>query len=74
MSTAEAISEIKGLDVSDRLKALNEIWDSILGEEQQLEAPSWQKTILSDRLSNLKESPNQGDTWQKVKKRIRGNT
>lgn len=47
------ITEIKSLPVSERIMLMEEIWDSLCHEQEQLESPLWHRDILNDRLELL---------------------
>ena len=72
MSVTEAIEKIKRLKLADRLKALDELWDSVVLEEDSVGLPDWQKAIIQERLDDLDNNSESGDTWDNVKKRILG--
>lgn len=47
------ITEIKALPVSERIMLMEEIWDSLCHEQEQIESPLWHQDILNDRLELL---------------------
>ncbi|TAK61863.1 addiction module protein [Methylobacter sp.] len=47
------ITEIKSLPVSERIMLMEEIWDSLYHEHEQIESPLWHRDILNDRLEQL---------------------
>jgi putative addiction module component (TIGR02574 family) len=47
------ITEIKTLPVSERIMLMEEIWDSLCDEQEQVESPLWHRDILNDRLEQL---------------------
>jgi putative addiction module component (TIGR02574 family) len=47
------ITEIKSLPVSERIMLMEEIWDSLYHEHEQIESPMWHQDILNDRLEQL---------------------
>ena len=47
------ITEIKSLPVSERIMLMEEIWDSLCHEHEQVESPLWHQDILNDRLELL---------------------
>jgi putative addiction module component (TIGR02574 family) len=67
MDISATLAEIKTLSVDDRLHLVQEIWDSISLEPEQLELTEAQEQELSRRLADYKENPNTGISWDEVK-------
>ncbi|MBT6563666.1 MAG: addiction module protein [Candidatus Scalindua sp.] len=49
------ITEIKKMSIIERLQAMEELWDSLCHEENEIESPSWHKDILESRRKKIKE-------------------
>jgi len=47
--------EVKQMDTVQRLRLMEEIWDSLLYDEADIESPEWHKDILSDRKKKIEE-------------------
>ena len=47
------ITEIKSLPVSKRIMLMEEIWDSLCYEHEQIESPPWHQDVLNGRLELL---------------------
>ncbi|MGZ5027756.1 MAG: addiction module protein [Methylobacter sp.] len=47
------ITEIKSLPVSERIMLMEEIWESLCDEYEQVESPLWHRDIIDDRLEQL---------------------
>ena len=67
-----SIDDIRMLDISERIILVEEIWDSIAQEQENLELSAYEKKILDERLASLKNNPNDLTSWEEMKKRIRG--
>lgn len=48
-------NEIKHLNTVQRLRLMEEIWDSLLYDEADIESPEWHKDILSARKKKIEE-------------------
>jgi putative addiction module component (TIGR02574 family) len=60
-------SEIRKLDVIQRLNLLTDVWDEIK-ESKELESVSdEEKRILLDRLANYKANPGSAVDWMQLK-------
>jgi len=69
MSTANKIN-IQELSQSERILLAEELWDSITENQDSLEVTASQKKILEERLAAHKASPNEGSSWEEVKKEM----
>ena len=69
MSTANKIN-IQELSQSERILLAEELWDSITENQDYLEVTAPQKKILEERLAAYKASPNEGSSWEEVKKEM----
>ncbi len=69
MSTANKIN-IQELSQSERILLAEELWDSITENQDSLEVTAPQKKILEERLAAYKASPNEGSSWEEVKKEM----
>ena len=66
-----SIDEIKLLDISERIILVEEIWDSIAEEQENLALSEYEKKILDKRLASLKENPKKLISWSEIKSKIR---
>jgi putative addiction module component (TIGR02574 family) len=63
--------EIRSLPVPERLILVEQIWDSIAEDQEQIELTDAQKAELDRRLAAHEDSPESGATWEEVEKRLR---
>ena len=61
-------SKIKKMSKADRLKMMEDIWDTLYDEEG-IESPSWHKEILDDRKRQIDEGEANFISNEKLKKR-----
>jgi putative addiction module component (TIGR02574 family) len=61
--------EILQLPPSERLKLLEEIWDSLATTPEDVPVPDWHKAELDRRLDN--PAPGPGETWDQVRAKLR---
>ena len=45
--------DIKNMDVADRLKTMEALWDSFLDEEPGIESPEWHRDILEEKKNKI---------------------
>jgi putative addiction module component (TIGR02574 family) len=69
MSTANKI-DIQELSQSERILLAEQLWDSITDDQDTIEVTDSQKKILQQRLAAYKASPNEGSSWEQVKKEM----
>ncbi len=63
-------SEIKKLSVAERILIVEEIWDSIAAEQESVQLTEAQKTELDRRIASCDASPNEGKSWEEIKRRL----
>ncbi len=44
-----SIAEIQKMSVIERIKVMEEIWDSLCHEDTEIESPDWHKNVLEER-------------------------
>ncbi len=64
----ETIDKIKKLDTSEKIGIIEEIWNSIAEEEDYPELTEEQHHELNRRIESYHANPNQGRTWDQIKK------
>jgi len=62
---------IDRLTVAQRIRLVEEIWDSIAAESAEIPVPDAQKQDLQRRLAGYEANPETGSTWEEVKARLR---
>ncbi|MCI0616752.1 addiction module protein [bacterium] len=65
------LSKIQELSVSERIRLVEEIWDSIAANPESVPVTNARKKELDRRLKALKQSPREVSTWSDLKKRVR---
>jgi putative addiction module component (TIGR02574 family) len=63
----ELTKQAKNLSISDRIRLVEEIWDTIAEENQAFELTDAQKQELDRRLESAKNDGGQGRTWDEIK-------
>jgi putative addiction module component (TIGR02574 family) len=63
-------SEIKKLSVAERILIVEEIWDSIAAEHESVHVTEAQKAELDRRIASCDASPDEGKSWQEIKRRL----
>lgn len=56
--------------VAERLKAIEDIWDSITLEPEAVEVPQWHREELRRRIETYQSKPKTGSSWPDVRRRI----
>ena len=72
MSTTLKALGIDRLSLAERILLVEEIWDSITPEVDQLPVTEAQKQDLQRRLAAYEANPKAGSTWEAGKARLRG--
>jgi putative addiction module component (TIGR02574 family) len=65
-------SPLLELDVSQKLRLVEALWDSIAAHPEQLPVPQWQKDELARRKEAHLRDPGAAVSWEEALKQIRG--
>jgi putative addiction module component (TIGR02574 family) len=65
-----SLTEILQLSVPERIQLVQDIWDSIAAESEELALTDAQREELDRRLDDLEANPSAGVPWQDVKARL----
>jgi putative addiction module component (TIGR02574 family) len=57
-----------GLPANERRELVEILWESLESDPEPL--PEWQRRLLDERLAALEASPEVGEPWDEVEKRI----
>jgi putative addiction module component (TIGR02574 family) len=57
----------RNLSIPDRIRLVEEIWDSIVEENEAFELTKTQKRELDRRLALAQQYPDRGRTWDEIK-------
>jgi len=68
--TRRPLDEILGLPVADRLRAVEEIWESIVAAPDSLPLSESQQRELERRLKLHEENPEAAQPWESVRSRL----
>lgn len=67
-----ALDEILELPVPERLRAIEEIWESIVAAPESLPLPESQRRELERRLKLHLEDPEAAQPWETIRSRLLG--
>jgi putative addiction module component (TIGR02574 family) len=71
MKADQIRSEIENLELSEKLRLVEEIWDSIAASNSELPMPDWQKKELDKRYNEYKEGKLKLHDWRSVHEDLR---
>jgi len=63
-------AELRDLPVAERLKLIEDLWDSIDAEAEGLPLPDWHRAEIDRRLEALDAGTSAGAPWSEVRERI----
>ena len=67
-------AEILGLPAAERLRLVEEIWDSLAAEPSTVPVPDWHRTELDRRLARHAADGDTVRPWTEVKSRLSAST
>jgi len=71
MKADQIRSAIENLELSEKLRLVEEIWDSIAASNSELPMPDWQKKELDKRYNEYKEGKLKLHDWRSVHEDLR---
>ena len=63
----ELTEQAKNLSIPERIRLVEEIWDTIAEDNEAFELTDAQKRELDRRLESRQSNPGQGRTWEEIK-------
>lgn len=73
MDLKTVINEVGSWPVEDRLRLIEEVWDSISATPEAATLSEAQRQDLQRRLYVYRDNPKAGSPWEEVEVRLRGN-
>ncbi|HET8899735.1 MAG TPA: addiction module protein [Rhodanobacteraceae bacterium] len=64
------LDSVRQLPVSERIKLVEAIWESVAQDTADIELPAWQADELDRRMAEFESNPTEGEPWAEVKRRI----
>jgi putative addiction module component (TIGR02574 family) len=64
------IAGLRALPVAERLKLIEDLWDSIETDADALALPDWHRAEVDRRLDALDAGTSVGAPWEEVRRRI----
>jgi putative addiction module component (TIGR02574 family) len=62
--------EISQLSISERIQLAEDLWDSILDRQDEVQLDPAQQQELDRRLDRYRQDPTAGSTWETVKRML----
>ncbi|WP_295622205.1 addiction module protein [Chamaesiphon sp. GL140_3_metabinner_50] len=62
--------EISQLSISERIQLAEDLWDSILDRQDEVQLDPTQQQELDRRLDRHRQDPTAGSSWETVKQRL----
>lgn len=62
--------DIFSMSIPERIQLAEDIWDSIAADQQSVQTTQLQQTVLNERLAEYNMNPDDGDSWNEVRKRL----
>jgi putative addiction module component (TIGR02574 family) len=62
--------EISQLSIAERIQLAEDLWDSILDRQDEIELDRGQQQEIDRRLAQHRQDPNAGSSWETVKQRL----
>ncbi len=70
MARSHQQPDVENLSIAERIMLVEQIWDSIVADQESLKATKAQQQELDRRLEAYQASPDRGASWEDVKARL----
>lgn len=64
-------SQIEKMSVTERLQALDQLWDSLTRDSDEIPSPDWHKDVLADRKARAQRGEAKFLTLDQLRSRLR---
>jgi len=64
-------AEIKKMDTSERLQAMEAIWNALVYDDAEMKSPDWHEEIIKERMKAVKEGTAKSFSIDELKVRNR---
>lgn len=65
-------SDIASMPIEERIRLVEDIWDSIAELPESVAVPEWHKEELEKRLDAYHANPKEGSPWHEVREKLLG--
>jgi len=64
-------SQIEGMSVTERLKVMDQLWDSLVPHKNEIPSPDWHQDVLADRKARAQSGEAKFLTLAELRSRLR---
>ena len=64
--------ELKKLSKSEKLLLINDLWDEIAQDSDDIDIPESHLRLLDERYEAYLENPDKGKSWEEFKRELKG--
>ena len=64
-------SEIERMSVAERLQAMDQLWDSLTRDSDEIPSPEWHQQVLADRKARAQRGEAKFLTMDQLRSRLR---
>ena len=65
------LSQIETMSVSERLQAMDQLWDSLNRSDDEIPSPEWHQDVLADRKERARRGEARFLTMDQLRSRLR---
>jgi len=66
------VKSVFDLSPSEKLQLVEDLWDDLASNPDAIPVHEWQMQEIARRKENLLRNPASGDTWENIKRKVRG--
>ena len=65
------MAQISRMSVTERLQAMEQLWDALCHDTKEMSSPDWHQTVLADRKARVASGEAKFLTLEQLKSRLR---
>ena len=69
-----SINDIQNMSQEEKIYLMEQLWDSLTQNENNIESPNWHKTILEERIKKYQNNELKTFTLDEIKDSLRNET
>ena len=65
------ILPLNQMSVEEKIRTMENLWDSLLHEQSEITSPNWHGQLLAERKAAIERGEAEFEDWESAKERIR---
>lgn len=67
-----SIAEIQNMSTSERLRAMEALWEALCDDSEEPQSPDWHRNVLAERMGRIESGEARFVSIEEARERLRG--